>query len=188
MVNQSRKSGLSSESSADSQTNGSRSTKPRKSRSISPNTEVKDILLNMREESSKSKMRQFKLNNVRDWVAWFSRPRKENHDRKLFWPAKLPVNRLFYRSHDLYELKIALDLFRVTLCITWCEPRNYTKNSCAVDSAMIKVGCSETDESNENMAWELIKSVFHRHKLVKIYKINLESIPGPSVTSFLQLK
>jgi len=63
MVNQSRKSGLSSESSADSQTNGSR--KPRKSRSISPNTEVKDILLNMREESSKSKMRQFKLNNVR---------------------------------------------------------------------------------------------------------------------------
>ena len=94
MVNQSRKSGLSSESSADSQTNGSRSTKPRKSRSISPNTEVKDILLNMREESSKSKMRQFKLNNVRDWVAWFSRPRKENHDRKLFWPTKLPVNRL----------------------------------------------------------------------------------------------
>ena len=67
MVNQSRKSGLSSESSADSQTNQNygRSTKPRKSRSISPNTEVKDILLNMREESSKSKMRQFKLNNVR---------------------------------------------------------------------------------------------------------------------------
>merc|ERR1712168_810990 len=31
---------------------------------ISPNTEVKDILLNMREESSKSKMRQFKLNNI----------------------------------------------------------------------------------------------------------------------------
>ena len=68
MVNHSRKSGLSSESSADSQTNGrsvTSRTKPRKSRSISPNTEVKDILLNMREESSKSKMRQFKLNNVR---------------------------------------------------------------------------------------------------------------------------
>lgn len=161
MVNQSRKSGLSSESSADSQTNGSRSTKPRKSRSISPNTEVKDILLNMREESSKSKMRQFKLNNVRDWVAWFSRPRKENHDRKLFWPAKLPVNRLFYRSHDLYELKITLDQFRVTLCITWC----------AVDSAMIKVGFSETDESNENMAWELIKSVFTVINLSRYIKL-----------------
>ena len=134
MVNQSRKSGLSSESSADSQTNGSRSTKPRKSRSISPNTEVKDILLNMREESSKSKMRQFKLNNVRDWVAWFSRPRKENHDRKLFWPAKLPVNRLFYRSHDLYELKI--DHFRVALCPAPLIVAHFTKNSCAVNSAI----------------------------------------------------
>ena len=74
MVNHSRKSGLSSESSADSQTNGrsvNSRTKPRKSRSISPNTEVKDILLNMREESSKSKMRQFKLNNVRFRLATF---------------------------------------------------------------------------------------------------------------------
>lgn len=88
-MNQSRKSGLSSESSADSQTNG-RSSKPRKSRSISPNTEVKDILLNMREESSKSKMRQFKLNNVRvlkfechDFIFWLSF-RNSRSDRKLF--------------------------------------------------------------------------------------------------------